>query len=172
MIHHISLAAENPRHAASVIAELWGGKAYPFPLHPGSYIAIAGDKHGTAIEVYPLGTELIPGSEDEPVQFCDRGIYTEFLATHAALSVPASLEQIQQIGDREGWRVLPSNRGSFEIIEFWLENRLMIELLTPDLVTQYEEFTTIEKWEAFMENPGVSVSMQGVQPNPELEPIS
>ena len=86
--------------------------------------------------------------------------------------MPLSLEQIQQIGDREGWRVLASNHAPFEIIEFWLENRLMIELLTPDLVAQYEKFATIENWEAFTEDLGISVSIHGVQANPELEPVS
>src|SRR4051794_29803214 len=37
MIHHLSIAARDPRHAASVLAELMGGKSVPFPPNPGSF---------------------------------------------------------------------------------------------------------------------------------------
>ena len=59
MLFHLSIAAREPRHVANVIAELWGGAALPFPpVMEGSWIAIAGDDRGTAIEVYPDGTVL------------------------------------------------------------------------------------------------------------------
>ena len=34
MIHHVSFAAEDPQRAARAVAELWGGKAFPFPFPP------------------------------------------------------------------------------------------------------------------------------------------
>ena len=42
------------------------------------------------------------------------------------------------LGEREGWRVFPASRdGLFEVVEFWIENRLMLELLTPTMAPQY-----------------------------------
>jgi hypothetical protein len=61
-----------------------------------------------------------------------------FSATHAAISLNSTQEQIEAIGQREGWRVIRCNRDSFfDVIEFWLENRVMIEFLTPEMANQY-----------------------------------
>jgi hypothetical protein len=50
----------------------------------------------------------------------------------------------------EGWRVVRCSRESFfDVIEFWLENRLMIELLTPEMASQYLAFTKTEKLQEF-----------------------
>jgi hypothetical protein len=53
MILHASMSANDPRHVAHVIAELWRGEALPFAPVPGSWIAMAGDSRGSGIEVYP-----------------------------------------------------------------------------------------------------------------------
>ncbi|VEP17890.1 hypothetical protein H1P_6540001 [Hyella patelloides LEGE 07179] len=67
MIHHISLPAKNPLHVAEVLAELFNGYSAPFSSHSDSYVAFAADKYGTLIEVYPIGTEMIPGEGDQPI---------------------------------------------------------------------------------------------------------
>ena len=65
---------------------------------------------------------------------------------HAFLSVPLDTEQVEQIGAREGWRAKTFGRGMqghkpfFHVIEFWLENRLMIEVAPPDMAREYEDF--------------------------------
>lgn len=151
MIHHISIPAENPRHVAEVLAELWGGRVMPFQPTSGgyaseSYVAFACNAQGTAIEVYPLGTELVPGEGDEQADSQKNYRSSRYTATHAAISIPASREKVEQIGAREGWRVLHCTRGLssssdyFEILEFWVENRLMIEMLTPEMAKQYTAF--------------------------------
>ena len=38
MIHHLSIAARDPKHSADVLAEIMGGKAVPFPPNPGSFL--------------------------------------------------------------------------------------------------------------------------------------
>src|SRR5260370_19366856 len=63
MIHHLSIAARDPKQAAGVLAELMGGKAVPFPPNPGSFFALQLDDHGSGVEVYPAGTELQPNGE-------------------------------------------------------------------------------------------------------------
>jgi hypothetical protein len=138
MLHHISIAVQNPLHVAEVLAEILQGQVMPFPPHPGSYLTLAGDEHGTAFEFYPMGTELIPNTGKGQVGFQMNSQSTHYTSFHAAISVPVSLEEIERIGDREGWRVFPANRdGLFDVIEFWVENRLMLELLTPAIVQTY-----------------------------------
>ncbi|MDV3002555.1 MAG: hypothetical protein N5P05_004210 (plasmid) [Chroococcopsis gigantea SAG 12.99] len=142
MIHHISVAAKNPQHVAKVLAEIFKGQAVTFPPHPESYMVLALDEHGTAVEVYPLGSQIIPGVGQDGCSF-ERNLQTsQFTATHAAVSVPASQTEIEQIGAREGWRVVRCDRESFfDVIEFWVENNLMLELLTPEMTSQYLAFT-------------------------------
>lgn len=150
MIHHISLAAQNPLHVAEVLAEIWHGNVAPFPPHPGSYVVCPGDEYGTMIEIFPLGTELKPGNDNEHVGFFQSSFPSQFTATHAAISVLMSQAEIEQIGIREGWRVVRCNRDSFfDVIEFWVENTLMLELLPPAFARQYLMFMQPQNLEQF-----------------------
>jgi len=145
MIHHISLSAQNPEHVAQVLAEVWNGQAVPFFPHPGSYMVFPMDEYGTGIEIYPLDTKLIPGEGDEQVKFVQITNSSNFIATHAAISVTKTQEEIEQIGKREGYRTVRCNRDSFfDVIEFWLENQVMLELLTPEMTAQYLAVTQPE----------------------------
>ncbi len=69
MIHHISISAKNPQYVTQVLAEILNGQTAPFPPHPGGYVVLPFDKYGTAIEVYPLGTEILPGEGDDEQVF-------------------------------------------------------------------------------------------------------
>ena len=143
MIHHISIAVQNPHRVAQVLSEVLKAQAVPFFPNPGSYMVIPFDEYGTAIELYPLGSQIEPGDGDEECVFVRTAINSKFTDIHAAISVSISQGEIEQIGVREGWRVVRCNRDSFfEVIEFWIENRLMIELLTPEMALQYLKFTT------------------------------
>ncbi|BBA32791.1 uncharacterized protein sS8_0826 [Methylocaldum marinum] len=152
MIHHISIAARHPEHVAAVLAELLGGLSFPFPVFTGSYIAIADDPHRTAIEVYPLGTELKPGLEREPVASVDNEASSAFTATHAAISVELTEQQIKNIAARESWRAVTCNRGDlFDVVEVWVENRVLIELLTPEMANAYLKSISSRQWADFLE---------------------
>ena len=143
MIHHISIPAKDPRRVAGVIAELWQGEAMPFPPFPGAYIVVAGDDHGTAIEVCPLGIELAPGRGDEEVRPVMNESPSPFTGTHAALSVPLGEARIKEIAAREGWRAETFDRGpAFRLVEFWVEDRLLLELLPPEMVGRYLDAMT------------------------------
>jgi hypothetical protein len=154
MIHHISLAVNDPLHVAEVVAKLWQGQAVPFPNHPGSYIAIALDAYGTAIEFLPKGTVLKPpGLDNEPVQFSDlnsaAAVYT---ATHANIAVPISEPEIYAIANQEGWRAARCKRGEFfELIELWIENEVMLELLPPNLMEHYLMMVNPENLKAVLD---------------------
>ena len=150
MIHHISLPAQNPLKVAQVIAELFDSEyCAPFPSHPNSYMAFAGDKYGTLVEVYPLGTEMIPGKDSEAIQY-RKNQSSQYTATHAAISIPLEQSQIESIAEREQWRCVRCNRGGyFDVIEFWLENTVLLELATPELAQQYTAAITPENLAQF-----------------------
>lgn len=65
MIHHVSMSARQPLHVATVLAEILHGQVIPFPPNPNSYVAVSGDDYGTMIEVYPDGSEILPGRNPE-----------------------------------------------------------------------------------------------------------
>ncbi|NJK53616.1 MAG: hypothetical protein HC936_13890 [Leptolyngbyaceae cyanobacterium SU_3_3] len=148
MLHHLSFAVRDPLHVAEVVAELWQGKAIPFPGHSDSFVALSFDSYGSAIEFFPKGTVLQPRlaqsatpqePQDQPVQFSHADwTVANYTATHVNMAVPISEAQIYAIAEREGWRAVRCNReGLFDLIEFWIENEVMLELLPPNLVEQY-----------------------------------
>ena len=51
--------------------------------------------------------------------------------------MPRTAEEIHTIGEREGWRAVRLSRGPHDVIELWLENRVMLELMTPEMTADY-----------------------------------
>ncbi|WP_150050734.1 MULTISPECIES: hypothetical protein [Methylomonas] len=157
MIHHLSISAHEPARVAAVVAELIGGKAYPFPPAHGSHVAICDDGHATLVEVYPLGTVMEPGSGEQEVQFQTDGDQPDYVPTHAALSVSLDEAAIKAIAAREGWRAITCERGGmFQVVEVWLENRVLFELLTPEMAQAYLRAVTTSNWEGFVAQKGVN----------------
>ena len=143
MIHHLSIAARDPKHAAGVLAELMGGTAVPFPPNPGSFFALQLDDHGSGVEVYPAGTELEPNGNTGGtfVKRPARG----YGSTHFALSVATDAKKVEDIARRAGWDCFVCNRGPFHVIEVWVENQTMVEILPPDFAGEYLAFTRPDK---------------------------
>lgn len=137
MLHHVSFAAENPREVAVILADLIGGRVSRFGPWPGGYIAWAPDAAGTAIEIYPLGTELSPHPAGGQAQFAHNYFAQRLSPVHAAVSVDRSEDEIMQVAARAGWQATRLDRGGFEVIEVWVENAVMLEVLTPAMATRY-----------------------------------
>ncbi len=132
MIHHLSIAARDPKQAAAVLAELMGGTAVPFPPNPGSFFALQLDDHGSGVEVYPAGTQLEPNGATVGLRQTARNS-PAFGATHCAISVPTDAAKVAEIAKRAGWQCFDCNRGPFHVIEVWIENETMIEILPADI---------------------------------------
>ena len=139
MIHHLSIAARDPKHVAGVLAELMGGKAVPFPPNPGSFFALQLDEHGSGVEVYPAGTELEPGG-DVGGSFMKREA-RGYGSTHFALSVKTDPDTVKKVAEKAGWHCYDCNRGPFHVIEVWVENDTMVEILPPDFAAEYLAWT-------------------------------
>jgi hypothetical protein len=141
MIHHLSIPASDPARVAGVLAELFGGASIAFPPVPDAFMAVAMDSHGTAVEVYPADAALQPGGPmGAHLGRADRP--ASYGATHFALSVDREIGEIEAIAAREGWACHTCDRGGdFGVVELWIENRFMIELLPPAFAAQYLAFT-------------------------------
>ena len=152
MIHHISITAYEPFHAAQVLAELLQGQAIPFPEHLDGFIALSLDAYGTLIEVLPRSFVFKPGPDSEPAQWHTNPDFSTYSAVHAAISVPLSEAEIATIAEREGWRMVRCDRGNdfFAVIELWVENHQMLELLTPELAASYLDFMQPQNLKQFM----------------------
>lgn len=155
MINHISIAVRNPEKVAGVLAEIWGGFVVPFPPAPDSFMVIANDGKGSAVEVTPIDTVLIPGEGLPPEENFDCDVRTEeyeakfvksdfapqYVATHLNVNTHLSEREVKDIAKRENWRVLTCNRGEglFQLIELWIEDRFMLEVMTPEQTARYVE---------------------------------
>jgi hypothetical protein len=135
MIHHISIDARDPLRVAGVLAEIWQGKVYKF-LIPGSYLVMPFDNHGTHIVVFKSGDVWVPGADLEAAKV-HQATPINFSSAHVAMSVPIDHQQIEQIGQREGWRVLTRKATPFSAVEFWVENRFLFEFFSPEFTPQY-----------------------------------
>jgi hypothetical protein len=140
MIHHVSIQAQEPAAVAEAFAELMGGVSVKFPPHPGSFVALAQDGKGTGVEVYPEGTVLRPNGE-AGARFTHEAPGHGFGPVHFALSVPVSAAQVAALARRMGWHCFHCRRGTlFGVIELWVENTTVVEILPQDYAAEYLAF--------------------------------
>jgi hypothetical protein len=167
MINHISIGVNDPVKVANVLAEIWGGYALPFPPAPNGHLVFADDGRGTMVEVTTAGTVLIPGeglpaeetldmsypTEEFEAKFVERGKAPEYVATHLNINTKLSVEEVRAIAAREGWRCFVANRGegAFQLIELWIENRFMLEVMTPEMTEVYVNLAQPQNWADFLQ---------------------
>jgi hypothetical protein len=155
MIAHFSIPARDPRRTAQVFATLIDGACMPFPVVPGAWVAIARDGSGTGVEVLPEASAHNQGAGDaDPsrrangpevmpweVQIRQDGAPQEASGFHVAITSPLSVEEIVAVGRAEGWRAVPCDRGGvFDLVELWIENRFLVEVLPPAGTQRYLAF--------------------------------
>ena len=153
MLFHISIDADDPRRVAEIFAEIWGGRALPFPaVIEGSWAALAGDERGSMIEIYPRGTQLVEGNEGAHGV---AGFPRRHNPVHMAIATQMDLAQVCAIAAREGWTARHCLRGGrFGVIELWVEGCQLVEVLTPEMQRQYLDTITIENWERMLAEAG------------------
>jgi hypothetical protein len=149
MIHHISFPASDPYRVARVLAELTNGHCFEFPVTPGAYMVNFGDDHGSALEIIPADRVWLPGTDEVDVGSADPAVRCS--GFHVAISVPVSRERIEEVGTREGWLVRACDRGPFQLVELWVENRFMIEMLTRPMIPAYLAFMKPEAYGSWLQ---------------------
>lgn len=164
MLYHVSISAHEPARVAGVLARIWGGEAHPFPPVEGAFIALAGDDRGTLIEVHPFGIEMVPGTTE--VAYTDNPQADSHSTSHQAIGTSLTEGEVLAIAQQEGWRALHCDRGPFEVIEVWLENRILIEVLTAEMQRQYVAAVTPANWRTFVAEQATPT------PTPTPTPVS
>lgn len=151
MIFHFSISADDPKRTATMFAELWRGQVFYFPMvGKGSWIAHAGDDRRTTIEVYPRDLAFYPNESGEGHQRNEP--VSRHGPFHAAVGTPLSIEEVEEIGRRYGCHTILCNRGPFRVIEFWVDNAQMVEMLTPEMQAQYQRSVTPDGFRAMLAN--------------------
>ncbi len=149
MLFHASIPADDPERVARVIAEVWRGESMPFPPVPGIYVAFANDDRGSEIEVGPRGFEGFP--DESEVGFRRNVSPSPYSEAHLLLGTPLSADEVLAIAKREGWIARICDRGGmFKLVEFWMEDKFMIEFVTAAEEKRYRALTSAAKFrEAF-----------------------
>lgn len=155
MIAHISVPARDPHGTALLLARLIDGEAFNFPVVPGASIAVARDGSGLAIEVYPEGMAHHPGTgapdpsrlpegpqampwED---QIHPDGDQLRPSAFHFALVSRLEDDEVVALAERAGFRAVRCDRaGVFKLVEVWLDNAVLVEVLNPGEAERYRGF--------------------------------
>ncbi len=147
MLIHASIPAQSPALVARALATLLGGQAIPFPPWPGAFVAMAGDARGTTIEVYPADSVIAPGdgtSMARPLKTDQAAALSGF---HLALATPRTQEQVTALARDLGWRAVRCSRGGrFDVIELWVENAVLIEVMTREMYARYVSNTRADIW--------------------------
>jgi hypothetical protein len=145
MIYHASMRAAEPERVARAIAEIWKGGVAPAPrgIFEECWVAFGRDERGTQIEVHPLDFAFVVPSRRASVPKRDPARRAGPTAVHFAIASPRSEEEIHRIADREGWECVTCWRavpgGGYGVVEVWVENRQMLEVLTPSMQDEYAE---------------------------------
>ena len=155
MIHHFSIPALDPVAVARVLAKLIGGRAYRFPGPlPGAAMAVSGDRHGTMIEIYPDPVVMAPGAGEAPVAYRTEEAAPRLFSFHALLSVPHDRATIERIGSTANWRTRFFSRAApglppvFHVLEVWVENRFLLEIVPAEMIEVYERYMQTARMDA------------------------
>jgi hypothetical protein len=144
MIFHASIPADDPEHVARVLAEIWKTHYFPF-VFPDSYVVISGNQWGNNIEVCKRGDEQVPAPEE--VGLRRNGTPSHYSEVHLLIGTELSFEQIFAIAKREGWIARSCDRALFGLVELWVENKFLIEVVTGAEIERYRSFySNLDNW--------------------------
>ncbi|MGB6944513.1 MAG: hypothetical protein WBE37_19095 [Bryobacteraceae bacterium] len=148
MIFHASIPADDPERVARVIAELWRREYFPFVL-PRTFIVFADDEVGTEVEIAPRGHEIVPAEKQLGLQANPSP--SPFNEVHLNIATPLTFDEVQVIARREGWTARICDRGgAFNVIEFWVENKFLLELMTAHELQRYKSVSKTAVWRAML----------------------
>lgn len=171
MIAHVSIPSADPQNTALLLARLIAGQAFRFPVVQGAWIAVAKDGSGLAIEVYPPAMAHHPGTGEPDPTHVSQGPQTlpwedqinpdanqlRPSAFHFALVTDLDDRTVTALAREAGFRAVPCDRaGVFGLIEVWIDNAILVEVLNR---------SEAERYRAFM-NPAGCAAMFG----PGIEP--
>lgn len=140
MIAHFSIPSRTPLATAEVFARIIDGVVMPFPPAEGGWLVVARDGSGTGVEVVPDTAAIFPGADPAAGARYGRGygpVDPSFGAVHIAMTTALSRDEVIALGQAQGWRTLHADRGAFDLVEVWVDDRIMVEVLPPDSTARY-----------------------------------
>jgi hypothetical protein len=118
------------------------GEAFPFPeFGEDAWIAMSGDDHGTLVEFLKRGTEFhyVRGGTVAHRQ----GEMTRESGCHILIETPHDEARVLAIAGEQGCHAHRASHGPVELVEFWIEDCLLIEVATPRTAAAYRMIATI-----------------------------
>ena len=136
MILHASVVADHPKTAAQTLATLLGGVALPVGPGEDTWSAIGPDPVGNVISVLARGSEFhrAPGHVETRL-----GTPVRHSAYHMLIESPLSEEEVFKLAEERNCDALHARHGAFDVIEFWIDDCLLIEVATPELGEAYRK---------------------------------
>ena len=137
MILHASVTADRPQETAETLATLLGGRAFPVGPGEGTWSAVGPEPIGNLISVIARGTEFhrLPGEHLE----LRRGAAVRHSAFHLLVETPLTEAEVFELADARGCHAQRARHGAFDVIEFWFDDCLLIEVVTPELAGIYRD---------------------------------
>ena len=134
MILHASVTADDPQHTAETLAQLLGGIALPVGPGAGTWSAIAPDPVGNMISVLARGSEFHRTGGHVETRI---GSPVRHSAFHMLVDTPLSETEVLRLAAERGCHAHRARHGAFDVIEFWIDDCLLIEVATPELGRTY-----------------------------------
>jgi hypothetical protein len=147
MLLHVSIPADEPERVATAIAKVVSGTMMPFPPVAGAFMVWFGEDQRAIIEINPRGHEHVPAANQFGMRTNEAP--SPYSEGHVAVATPLSEGDVLAIGTREGWLARRSDRGGlFSVIELWLENRFLLEVVPGEERRRYSDNLTIDRFSA------------------------
>ena len=122
MKFHPAIDADHPERVAKALAWIWSSDAHPSSFGRGAWIVVAADEQVSAIHVRPRSLALEPPEAANGAPF--------------VIGTRLSEAEVCSLGAAEGWPAARRSRVRFHVIELWIENRVLVEVLTPEMQAQ------------------------------------
>lgn len=131
IIKHLSLGVVDPKRAADALAELTHGNVRPFHPVKGAFVCLWPDWNGQFIEFYPKNIRLVPTSQGADFKSFEND--PEFSSTHVNLETDLTGDTVKAIAARYNYEYYFRPKDGGPLHEIWIENTLLVELVTKDL---------------------------------------
>lgn len=146
MIYHAAIPANNPKSAAETLARIMGGEAMPFPVVPDAWVAWSGDGV-TEVEIVRRGHAFARAEEGKEPRLvaADEGLSAS--GWHVAIGTEVAADEVVRIAREAGWPAQICDRaGFFEIVEVWIDDCSLVEVLDPSMQQRYRNAFSRETW--------------------------
>ena len=145
MILHASVAADEPKATAETLAKLLGGIALPVGPGEGTWSAIGPEPVGNLVSVLARGSEFHRGGDHVETR---SGAPTRHSGYHMLIDTPLSEEEVLALAKERGCHAHRTRHGAFDVIEFWIDDCLLIEVVTHELGQAYRDMVHSEELRA------------------------